>query len=163
MAIPLVREAAVETVYSHHTCSALVPVGGLVYPARLRAGDVYCSPLCRNRAARCLVQKRRRQDPLKYQRDKDKKIERKYGIPIGEWQRMYDGQMGRCAICFDPFSETQPYVDHDHETGAVRGLLCGRCNLVLGQIGDHIPLLRNAIEYLTEAAEAHRLNAGKGV
>jgi len=39
-------------------------------------------------------------------------------------------------------------IDHDHETGLIRGLLCGRCNTGLGLLGDNIKALINAVEFV---------------
>ena len=58
-------------------------------------------------------------------------------------------QGGVCAICGRPDPE---HVDHDHETGAVRGILCFNCNGGLGQFRDSIDSLLTAASYL----EAHR-------
>ena len=64
---------------------------------------------------------------------------------------MYARQNGECAICFefkpDPMSLA---VDHNHDTGLVRGLLCKRCNSGLGQFNDDVNLIKNANTYLTE-------------
>lgn len=58
-------------------------------------------------------------------------------------------QNNRCAICRQKFQGTNyPYVDHNHKTKKVRGLLCLRCNMALGQLKDDIELMRNAIRYL---------------
>jgi len=72
---------------------------------------------------------------------------------------MFLSQNGVCAICSG--GETvktrgtlrRLAVDHDHETGKVRGLLCNRCNNGLGNFRDDPDLLREAIAYLQEARE----------
>jgi hypothetical protein len=60
---------------------------------------------------------------------------------------MLDKQNGMCAIC-----QTAPaaHVDHDHETGAVRALLCFNCNGGLGQFRDDPAVLRAAADYVEE-------------
>lgn len=52
-----------------------------------------------------------------------------------EYDIMLLAQGGACAACGDPFTKT-PHIDHCHETGVVRGLLCTQCNLALGLLRD---------------------------
>lgn len=54
-----------------------------------------------------------------------------YGLSWEEYLLLLEGQDGVCAICHQP-SDRELHVDHDHLTGRVRGLLCGRCNTGLG-------------------------------
>lgn len=64
---------------------------------------------------------------------------------------MLEEQGGNCAICHEPPPEDKHYdlfIDHDHGTGKVRGLLCLHCNTVLGMAGDDPDRLRAAIAYL---------------
>ena len=74
----------------------------------------------------------------------------KFGLTIQDYDDMYIEQGGCCAICGVHQSETQKRlcIDHNHETGNVRGLLCDRCNTSIGKFNDDINLLRNAIKYL---------------
>lgn len=71
------------------------------------------------------------------------------GIEITEeqFEALLAGQSGVCAICFEAVSE-RLNVDHDHSTGKVRGLLCRRCNLLLGKALDNETILASAINYL---------------
>ena len=78
---------------------------------------------------------------------------KKYGITPEIYQKMLTHQEGKCAICFS--SEVliakksyNLFVDHDHETGKVRGLLCHHCNAGLGYFKDNEQSLKKAIEYL---------------
>jgi hypothetical protein len=73
----------------------------------------------------------------------------RYGIGADEFDELVVQQGGVCAICGRPDPE---HVDHDHETGAVRGILCFNCNGGLGQFRDSIDSLLTAASYL----EAHR-------
>ena len=75
---------------------------------------------------------------------------RKYGLTSEEYDTMFKTQGGRCAICGED-QDNMPYkldVDHDHNTGKVRGLLCHSCNLILGSARDRIDLLYQAATYL---------------
>ncbi|MET0422112.1 MAG: endonuclease VII domain-containing protein [Acidimicrobiia bacterium] len=69
----------------------------------------------------------------------------RYGIGADDFDRMVVEQGGVCAICGRPDPE---HVDHSHETGVVRGILCFNCNGGLGQLRDEIDSLRSAVEYL---------------
>jgi len=77
---------------------------------------------------------------------------KKYGITIDIYSQMLENQNNKCAICKSESSNTKLtnrfYVDHDHKTGKVRGLLCNNCNFALGHFSDNITILENAIKYL---------------
>ena len=75
----------------------------------------------------------------------------KYGLSAAEVEAMREAQGGVCAIC-----RTAPavHVDHDHETGSIRGMLCFSCNAALGHFKDDPTVLRRAARYLrTHAAK----------
>lgn len=86
---------------------------------------------------------------------RSKDFVKKYGIDFAEYQRMLVEQNGVCACCERPESRLTDAgdlrmlsVDHNHTTGAVRGLLCSNCNLVLGYACDDVTVLEKAISYL---------------
>ena len=65
---------------------------------------------------------------------------------------MVTAQEGLCLICQKQPTKRGLFVDHDHATGRVRGLLCHRCNLVLGHAQDNTEVLLSAITYLRRAS-----------
>lgn len=78
-------------------------------------------------------------------------ILRKYNLTPDDYKRMLEHQYGQCAICKteEPGGNSKRFhIDHDHKTGNVRGLLCSRCNKMIGIAGDDLSVLRGAIEYL---------------
>lgn len=79
-------------------------------------------------------------------------LKRTYGITIDDYERMLSDQGGCCAICHRPETgcAAKKYfsVDHCHETGKVRGLLCSMCNLAIGYLNDHPGVIRRAAEYI---------------
>jgi hypothetical protein len=78
-----------------------------------------------------------------------RKRERQFGVTHDEFLAMFDAQGGACAICGNGNDGVrQLSIDHDHATGQVRGLLCDRCNPMLGYARDSIAVLEAAIEYL---------------
>lgn len=70
-----------------------------------------------------------------------------YGLTVDDYGQMVENQGGLCAICTKEPARILS-VDHDHETGVVRGLLCDPCNQGLGLFNDRADLLRSAIAYL---------------
>lgn len=78
-------------------------------------------------------------------------LERKYGLQPDDWQSILDRQGGGCAICGrGPSGATVLDVDHCHNSERIRGLLCRKCNVVLGQVGDDPELLERAAAYLRQ-------------
>jgi Recombination endonuclease VII len=89
----------------------------------------------------------------KYSSDwyQDYALKRFYGITLDEYRRLLKKQNNACAICKKPergkrFKRLS--VDHDHETGKVRGLLCSSCNRSLGLMEEDPKALRAAARYL---------------
>jgi hypothetical protein len=78
--------------------------------------------------------------------------EREYGLTHDEFLALLDAQGGVCAICGNGEQRRALAVDHDHETGAVRGLLCDRCNPMLGYARDNAAVLQAAIAYLAKTS-----------
>lgn len=82
---------------------------------------------------------------------KEKRFENRlksYGITIELYNEMLEQQGGVCAICKKNDSRHRLSVDHDHNTGKVRGLLCHKCNRTLGVFNDNIDLFRSCSSYL---------------
>ena len=82
-------------------------------------------------------------------------LKKNYGITLAEYDQMAEAQGHKCAVCesTDPKGNGARFaVDHDHKTGAVRGLLCQECNTGIGKFRDDPALLTSAIEYLRDHA-----------
>lgn len=74
----------------------------------------------------------------------------RYGVTLEQYEAMLNRQGGVCAVCRGASSKgTKLAVDHCHDTGAVRGLLCDNCNRAIGLLGDDADVLRRAAEYLS--------------
>lgn len=84
---------------------------------------------------------------------RDQNLKRKYGSKFGAaaFLEMLEAQNGCCALCevsLEGRPTTRIHVDHCHDTGVVRGILCPNCNSALGKFGDSVERLRRAIRYL---------------
>lgn len=101
----------------------------------------------RQRALRNARNRRKRQLPGG---SRTHDLRRYYKLTPEDFDRMLSEQNGRCAICGSGDTKTNGHmsVDHDHLTGKVRGLLCGSCNVGLGQFKDDPIRLAAAIKYL---------------
>ena len=72
----------------------------------------------------------------------------KYGLTEENYLSIIKSQDNKCSICKISFTEVNHFVDHCHNNGQVRGLLCNSCNLGLGMFKDNITNLKEAIKYL---------------
>jgi hypothetical protein len=126
----------------------VLPLERFVRTVQSKSGySAYCKP-CHN--ARGKASKQKIGGARTYH------LRRRYGITAEEADLMLESQGGACAICR---SAPADHVDHDHETGSVRALLCFNCNGGLGQFRDDPAVLRAAADYVEEH---RRRQAGSG-
>lgn len=98
------------------------------------------------------VRKWQSNNPEKVQQYKLKNaLSRRYSLTVEEYQELLISQGGVCAICGGSDEQQAFVVDHDHNTGQVRGILCHRCNCMLGFGRDDTTILQAGIEYLKES------------
>lgn len=97
------------------------------------------------------------EDVYRYKRSYD--LARTFGITLDDYEVLFDAQGGVCAICRLPERKRHQSgrvsalaVDHDHETGVVRGLLCNTCNRAIGLMSDDPALLSAAAAYLEDSS-----------
>ena len=73
----------------------------------------------------------------------------RYGITLEQYNDMLQKQRGVCAICESACPSGRSLaVDHDHNTGRVRALLCAPCNTAIGKLRDDPALIRRAADYV---------------
>jgi hypothetical protein len=87
------------------------------------------------------------------ERQRATRLKAKYSMTIDEYDQMLESQNGRCAICrtTEPGGSGSRFaVDHNHQTGYVRGLLCSNCNRGIGFLKDSPIILSSALSYLLE-------------
>ena len=90
---------------------------------------------------------RKRYNP---EHSRDLRLKLYYNISLEQYNDMFISQEGKCAICGRHQSDFKRRlaVDHDHNTGKVRGLLCQRCNYGIGYFQENTEILENVIRYL---------------
>ena len=107
----------------------------------------------KNKTTHKLAMKRWHNDnkDIRNKRSREAHLIRNYGLSEEDYQRMYADQKGKCAICSKWHDKL--CVDHDHETEAVRQLLCRRCNAAIGSFEEDVRLLTQAIDYIVKWRE----------
>lgn len=84
----------------------------------------------------------------------DLSLRKRYGITWEDRLKKVQEQDGKCAICSTECNEL--VVDHNHKTGRVRGLLCRKCNTLLGMADEDALILQAASEYLNRYNKGNR-------
>jgi hypothetical protein len=79
---------------------------------------------------------------------RERYLQKSYNLSTEEYNRMSELQNGKCAICQNKNIEV---VDHNHETGKVRGLLCHACNRAIGMLREDPEILESAKKYLVNS------------
>lgn len=92
--------------------------------------------------------KRNRDEEKRYWRNSH--LQKHYGITVEDQDRLVAEQDGRCAICRRVLAKDHICIDHDHESGVVRGALCHSCNLSIGRMDEDVDRLTAAADYLWE-------------
>lgn len=110
----------------------------------------YCEP-CRKQYRRDNIERTRAYTAANRDRIRDASFRKIYGITLEHYNHLLSKQNGRCALCRTdvPGGRGHFHVDHNHETGKVRGLLCHNCNIGLGNFRDNPELLRRAARYIS--------------
>jgi len=84
--------------------------------------------------------------------ERDAKLRHRYGITLEAYEQMLEAQGGVCAVCEQlPEQGRRLSVDHDHSSGAIRGLLCHLCNSGLGHLKDDLATVERLVLYLKSA------------
>lgn len=116
-----------------------------------KTGFAYECKDCRNQYLREIYYKTNKEKISKLNvswqnENKNKVVARKRGVSLKEIEELKNKANNKCEICEDTINLC---VDHNHQTGELRGLLCGRCNKGLGLFRDNKNLLKQAIIYLS--------------
>jgi hypothetical protein len=123
-------------------CEAVLPLEDFVRNRTTKSGyGGYCRPCQNAKAAESIA--RRHGSTRHYH------LRQRYGIGADVVDLMLETQGWRCLICAAGLTSKTAHVDHDHATGAVRGILCFNCNGGLGQFRDNPARLRRAADYVS--------------
>ncbi len=81
---------------------------------------------------------------------KARRLRKVYGLHEFDFFFLVKKAQGSCMLCNKPFNTPADInIDHDHETGRVRGVLCMTCNTGIGLLGDNLEGLQRAVDYLS--------------
>ena len=121
-------------------------------------GQTLCVECCKER-------QKNRWDSRTPKRRLEQHLKHKYSLTINDLNAALEQQNGNCAICQETLPDLLVYnnrrrgyaIDHNHETGEFRGVLCLKCNSMLGMAKDSPDILEKASAYLKTRGSYHRL------
>lgn len=115
-----------------------------------RLDKKYCNRKCKDKANSI---KNRLKNPEREARYIRKYVCKRYGVTEQQYNDMLVYQNDKCAICHIHYSffNKKLSIDHNHNNGIVRGLLCNNCNIAIGLLNDDVDRLKSAINYLNNS------------
>lgn len=128
----------------------------IAYLGSLKRRESRQNSYYRNREYYLKKSRLRAQKPEIKERAKFLKIYMSYGITKEQYNLILNKQNNKCAICeidFSLLTLRQIHLDHNHETGKVRGILCYKCNLAIGHAKESSGLLKKCADYLDKNNE----------
>jgi hypothetical protein len=142
-------------------CKVVKPLADYWPDRSKRHGYMACCKVCKAAAARLYRERNPELNKERYWANRDAERERhlvrKYGITLAIYAEMLAAQGRRCAVCGKPEPASRTLdVDHDHKTGAVRGLLCTSCNRMIGHAHDSVCRLVAAACYLKSCRKSRQ-------
>jgi len=105
----------------------------------------------KNECKPCIVKRsKKNRSPSASEYDRERHLKVTYNMSLEDYDRLLKKQGGGCAICHTttPVGKGRYHVDHDHDTGKVRGLLCATCNQGIGLLKDSSAVCIAAASYL---------------
>ena len=126
------------------------------YLAKATRKDGSIREFRRSQCCACETARKREADKRTKEQRREQSLLRKYGLDLTHIEALLQLQKGRCGICgaTEPGGRYQRWnVDHCHDTGKVRGLLCWDCNVGIGKLKDDANLLRRAIQWLEQSEQ----------
>ena len=137
-------------------CQSIKPITDFGEASGYRDGHYGQCKSCRSKLnsayAKLHPAKRKKTTP---EANRKNALKTKYGLTESQFERMLADQNGACAICKTESPGGRHgtfHVDHCHDTGKVRGVLCHSCNVTLGRVGDSIDGVMRYLNYLERLA-----------
>lgn len=139
-------------------CQVMKPLTEFYGEAKGKNGrQRWCKPCSRTR-----VTQWRKDNPEAVKRaDRKKVLKKRYGLTPHDYNKLLAEQNNGCGVCGKPERTIQRAgspiqflaVDHDHESGRLRGLLCQPCNRALGNMGDNLEGVMRFVHYLERSTD----------
>jgi len=147
------------------TCKRELPLEAFGHQKQGKYGlKSWCKECCRQKRRAHYVANRVRANQLNrawisrnlgkvHRMQRGVRLKRLCGVTLEQFETVFNAQGRRCAVCGSDSPRGKGWhADHDHKTGAFRGVLCGRCNPGLGLFGDSPEMLRLAADYLEKSS-----------
>ena len=120
-----------------HRCNTDKPIGDFTKDKRCNGGRQFICRECKSLRSKELYQANAEKRAKHIKNSINARMKKCYGISLKEYENMFEAQGGKCALCGGVQignTRVRLDIDHDHDTGKVRGLLCRQCNLTVGQV-----------------------------